>query len=692
MRSRRIVVLLAGLCCAAVDASQVLPSVEGAAPGPNFPQTLEGLAPGAKGLSTVTPRDATLGQQDGGYVINPTSRDEVRLFYKTVFGSTAGVASGWSGDIGTCNAGDTSSAYKAAIVRRINWFRAMAGVPAAIQLDPGFNAKAQQAAMLMSANRQLSHSPPSNWACFNAAGFEAAGKSNLSLGNAGGDAVTDGYMRDPGASNNLVGHRRWLLYPQTQFMGSGDVVGASGFMSSNALWVMDSNVFSGRPSVRDDFVAWPTRGFSPYQVVYPRWSFSYPKADFSAATVSMTENGVPISTRLEPVVNGFGENTLAWLPGAYTDSMRWARPTGDVPYQVTVGNVFVNGQARSFSYTVTVFDPDQDTPGAAPLTLIGKDAAAVGQVVDFSFGTVPGATGYQWRSVLAQARNLDDGAESGLGNFVTTSSAGYSIITTDVRASGSSAFHLAHTTPTDQVLQLKSALVGSGAALIRFASRLGLATSDQRALVEASVDEGKSWVVLFEQAGQSASGSASGEPAFTVRQVSLAQYANRSILLRFRYAQPSGSFFPQASNGVGWYLDDIHLEGVDVVSGVGALQTVTGNSFNLVPTEAGTLLLQARPGMHGFFSEWSGLKRVSVSASTVDLRDCVLDWAEKTFPTLLLPKAVSQSREPYYFRFYGSTNVYLGFSSSDDHLYYLDSRGLQDVGTKTQWASTANCK
>ncbi len=657
------------------------------APGPRFPQSLAGLEPG--GAATLARRLATV---DGGYAVNPQDRDTARLFYGTVFASSNGVASGWSGSIAGCNAGDTSADYKAATLRRVNWFRAMAGVPAAVQLDATYNAKAQQAAMLMSANGQLSHFPPNNWTCYNATAAEAAGKSNLSLGNAGPDAVANGYMWDPGASNNVVGHRRWVLYPQTRLMGTGDVPDNGNFNAANALWVQDPNIFSTRPAVRDDFVAWPAKGYAPYTVVYPRWSFSYPDADFSKATVSMTENGLPMATRLEPVTNGYGENTLAWLPGSYTDGMTWARPANDTVYQVTVANVLVNGQSRSFTYGVTVFDPDL-AGASAPLALSGAASASTGQASGYSFNAQGGATGYQWRALSTTPYTLDDGAEGGNGNFTTSTSAGYSIITSDAAASGANAFHLAHTQFADQVLQLKTPLVGTPGANLSFSSRLGLSSPAQVAKVEISLDEGASWSALYSQAGQqSGSTSSFGESSFSTKQVSLAAYADKTFLLRFRYQIGNGSFYPQASAGIGWYIDNIHLAGVEALGSSGTPASTNGTAFSFTPTQAGTALLQVRAGMYGFYADWSTAKRVTVTAGTaVSPRDCLFNWAEKTYPALFSPAASSLTVAPYYVRFYAASNSYLGFSSSNNHLYWLNAQGLLDLGDQATWLSLAGC-
>jgi hypothetical protein len=656
-------------------------------PAPRFPTSLAGLehtAAAARRLQTAA---------DGGYSISPLDRDTARLFYRTVFASSNGVASGWNGNIAACNAGDTSAAYKSATLRRVNWFRAMAGVPAAVQWDASFTAKAQQAAMLMSANNQLSHFPPTSWTCYNATAAEAAGKSDLNLGSAGADAVTGGYMQDFGSANYVVGHRRWVLYPQTQFMGTGDVADAGSAPSANALWVQDGNIFGPRPAVRDDFVAWPAKGFVPYTVVYPRWSFSYPDADFSGATVSMTENGQAIATKLETVSNGYGENTLVWLPGSYTDGMSWARPAADTVYQVTVGHVLVGGQTRSFSYSVTVFDPDQ--AGSSPaLALSGPATAATGQASTYSFNAATGATGYQWRVLTSAAYALNDGAEAGSGNFTANTSAGYAVVTSDAAASGSYAFHLAQTQPVDQTLQLKATLVGSAAASLSFSSRLGLSSPAQVAMVEVSVDDGANWTALYSQAGQqSGSTSSFGETSFSLKQLSLAAYADKTFLLRFRYGIGAGPYYPQASAGIGWYIDDIQLSGVEQITSAGTPSAVTATAFGFTPTQTGSALLQVRPGMYGYYADWSALKRVSVSADTAaNPQDCVLNWAEKTYPAFFAPATSSITVAPYYFRYYTATATYLGFSSANGHLYYFSgATGLLDLGPQANWQSVAGC-
>jgi uncharacterized protein YkwD len=295
----------------------------------------------------------------GPLSVDPGNREASRTFYLTYYQNAAAPAHGWTGNRAACDAGTTTQAFRDAVLLRINYFRAMAGVPAEITFDATYTAKAQQAALMMSANNQLSHSPPATWSCYTADGAAAAGSSNLALGMYGWNAIS-GYMKDPGTGNGAVGHRRWILYPQTQRMGTGDIPSEGG-AGSNALWVFDGRYGTTRPPTRDTFVAWPPPGYAPYQVVFPRWSFSYPSADFSQASVTMMQGQQSVPVSLEAVTNGYGENTIAWIPNGLSSSASWPQPAADTPYEVTISNVIVSGSPRSFTYDVVVMDPAQAT-------------------------------------------------------------------------------------------------------------------------------------------------------------------------------------------------------------------------------------------------------------------------------------------------------------------------------------------
>ncbi|MEN9374353.1 MAG: hypothetical protein RIR79_1905 [Pseudomonadota bacterium] len=632
---------------------------------------------------------------DGGYNLDPTSREAARLFYQTVYAASDNIADGWTGSVASCNAGTVNTAYQNATLRRINWFRAMAGIPANVTLDATFNQKAQQAALMMSANNSLSHSPPSTWLCYTAAGAEGASKSNLGLGHMGASGVSNGVMRETGSNNAPVGHRRWLLYPQTTRMGVGDVPSTGSYYSGTAMWVQDGNFGATRPTVRDTFVAWPPKGYVSYTVVYPRWSFSYPGANFSSARVTMTENGSSINTKLETVANGYGENTLVWLPGSYTDGSVWEQPNGDTVYNVTLSNVVVNGQTRTFTYTVTVFDPQKiasDTPNQTPQ---GSTTLGAGKTETYTFNPSPAATESQWRASNTAAYSLTDGAENGLTNFTANTTSGYSVVTSDAASAGSKSFHLAHIQPVDQILTLKNTLVPLGNASIRFDSRWGWAGTGQNARLEASTNDGGSWTTLYQQNGST---SNFGEKTFTTRTVSLAAFAGKSLQLRFRYSVDAGQpYSPQTSAGAGWYIDNIQITGTETLTATTTPAATTGNAFSFTAPSSGSSLLQVRSGMYGYFGDWSAALRVNTTGTgtgtTTTPTECLLNWAERAVPSVLSPATTTRNDiPPFNYRFYTASNSALAISTTDSHVYYYAAGRLNDLGHQSTWLTQAGCQ
>ncbi len=280
-----------------------------------------------------------------GLSVDTLDRNAVRAFYNDVYLPGESVGADWSGSTGSCTPGTTSAAYLTATATRINFYRAMAGLPGNIQLDPTLNARCQEAALMMSAENRLSHSPPATWACFSADGALAAARSNLSLGNAGPQSI-DAYMEDRGAGNRAAGHRRWILDPGQTIMGSGSVSG-NGARAANALWVINGGSDSGvsQPA------SWPSMGFFPKPLIIARWSYSHPQADFSGATVRMFEDGEEKTLVQNPISNGFGDNTLVWEP-----QIGLPPPGADVTYRIEISGMRIGGVVQPVAYDVIAID------------------------------------------------------------------------------------------------------------------------------------------------------------------------------------------------------------------------------------------------------------------------------------------------------------------------------------------------
>lgn len=258
---------------------------------------------------------------------------------------------GWNGAVTGCQPGSVTQEAIDRVAARISYFRRRAGVRDVVVIRPEWNTKAQKAALMMKAENALSHYPGTGWSCYSADGAEAAARSNLALGTSSARSIS-AYIQDNGSGNYYVGHRRWILSSRVQEFGTGSTD------SSNALWVVPDDY--APQFLAREFVAWPPADFVPRQVVYPRWSFSIPDADFSASTVTMQDPaGQTLSVSLETLNNGAGDNTLVWVPAGIDLSAG-----EDRPYQVTVRNVVINGGSRDFSYTVTIIDPpDQGGTG-----------------------------------------------------------------------------------------------------------------------------------------------------------------------------------------------------------------------------------------------------------------------------------------------------------------------------------------
>ncbi len=286
--------------------------------------------------------------------INAGSRAEVVARWQDTYVDNTPFA--WSGAINGCVAGDTTEAFKIAVLKRLNYYRAMAGLPGNLSLDLAFSAKAQQAALMMDANDSLSHAPPANWACYSADGAEAAGRSNLAYSSFPGRSVNllDGYMQDRGANNAVTGHRRWILYSRLAAIGSGDVPQA------NALWIIGPGTTTTPAATVA--VAWPPRGYIPRALAAPtdRFSLSCPGANFSAASIAMrNDSGQPLAIRIESRNdNGYGDNTIVWsVDTAQSPTGGWDRGGADTRLDVDIAAVSNCSAGSSFSYGVTFINP-----------------------------------------------------------------------------------------------------------------------------------------------------------------------------------------------------------------------------------------------------------------------------------------------------------------------------------------------
>ena len=529
----------------------------------------------------------------GGWTIATTNRQLVRGFYNSVYSASLDTPIGWTGDQGTCLMGTTTADFKNSVLARVNYFRAMAGVPAVITFNSTYNAKAQQAALMMSANNVLSHYPSTTWSCYTADGYQAAGSSNISLGANGWDAVA-GQMQDNGANNSIVGHRRWLLYPQTKTMGTGDVAAKTAYKPAHALWVFDGLIGTMRPATRDTYVAWPTNGFNPYQIVPIRWSFSYPNADFTNATVTMTQGTTTVPLTIDSRTNGYGENTIVWRPYNWAASTNWPKPSADTSYFVKVNNVMVNGVATNFTYTVAVIDPQTPATNELKTTITGNTIPTTGVNTTYSFNSISFAKGYDARIAELAAATQSYTAETTSPTVTNKTSGSYTLLYSGTGSNGTTVYRLAPTT-NSEVVEFPITYVPSSTSSLTFSSKLGYATTFQTAAIQLSTDDGASWQDIYTKTGTS-----SGYPeqtSFATQTISLAAYANKFIKLRAQYRVNTASTYTQytgTSPTVSFLLDNLSVTNAQRITTDTIKDTGTATSFSFIPVAGKRYALAAR--------------------------------------------------------------------------------------------------
>lgn len=351
-----------------------------------------------------------------GFSVDTTNRRDVLAYFNCVYSASEGYADRiqWTGgSVSGLQPGTTSTTFKNDVLRRVNFYRALVGLPADIILNTTKSGKDQDAALLFSRNNAISHFPATEspaWIGLSATGIEAAASSNIAYGYYGPGAV-DGYIKDIGDNNVVVGHRRWLLYPRQAEIGTGDIPGDGNYRETNAIWVIGDFKTAGT----SQFVAWPNSGYTPISLLPDRWSLSYPGADFSLASVAMLKDGVsvPLSV-ISRTDNGRGDNTIVWEPANLPTSV-----SADTTYTVTVSGIAGSGVPMSKTYSVVLFDPSSlgesvTISGSATPNLSGGN---------YTFNAIAQADSYALTVSQGSSIAWLEGAESSPVPQITTSTA-----------------------------------------------------------------------------------------------------------------------------------------------------------------------------------------------------------------------------------------------------------------------------
>jgi len=243
----------------------------------------------------------------------------------------------WSSNPALCQPGDMLGAGRSNTLKIVNLYRAMAGLPA-VKLTDEWNPALQACATMMHANKALSHTPPANWACYQAAGAAAAGKSNLSTTPA--VLSIDLYVVDPG-NESTFGHRRWLLSNSLGPIGVGSTSGYS------CLQVIGGTGKAGKA-----WTAWPPPGDVPLAAFHALswvaldatgWTIQSDTVNLNAAVVTIADNGELRPIQVNALAPNYGSQwAISMVPKG------WAAKAG------ATYHVDVKGIASPFAYDVHV--------------------------------------------------------------------------------------------------------------------------------------------------------------------------------------------------------------------------------------------------------------------------------------------------------------------------------------------------
>ncbi|EJL23200.1 CAP domain-containing protein [Novosphingobium sp. AP12] len=270
-------------------------------------------------------------------------------------------------DISRCVAGRITDSERASVLTTLNEIRAAHGVPP-VTYDRSSEDETMAAALMMAANGQLSHQPPTNWRCYSVPGAVGAGSSNLAGGMVSPYLAFStsreylvGWLTDVRNMMRGTGHRRWLLSPFVTQVAFGRVGGQTADGNRTSAAVLKTFKFASEPPPSGpvpDFVAYPfgdypqrfyqqgaLLSFSPIVDKVNRWNNL--KVDLARARVIVSTAGGVVPSRIESRSNlGVGYATaLEFSAGSLV---------AGTPYHVEITGLSYNGEPLNYAYDFTL--------------------------------------------------------------------------------------------------------------------------------------------------------------------------------------------------------------------------------------------------------------------------------------------------------------------------------------------------
>lgn len=258
-------------------------------------------------------------------------------------------------DKALCRPGRLKETEKQNALSTLNAIRALHRLPLvaySAESDPAVMASS----LMMAANGDIRHRPPTNWRCYSEIGAQAAKSGNLSGGvvspylkySSARDSIT-GWITDERNRSGGTGHRRWMLSPFLTQIAYGHVGWEDSEGNRSAASTLKLFEFASEKPVQadiPDFVAYPfgnypteyfaagaLLSFMPVVDKVDRWKNM--QVDLGGARVTVTADGHPVSATLTSRSNeAFGYTTaLEFHIDALATNVRYHVNVSGLTYQ-----------------------------------------------------------------------------------------------------------------------------------------------------------------------------------------------------------------------------------------------------------------------------------------------------------------------------------------------------------------------
>lgn len=279
----------------------------------------------------------------------------------------------WTGNVNNCTTGNYNYNINTKMLNRIKFLRRICALNDDVVFVESLNAKCREAILMFEKNENISHclgtngAPCNTWSCNSADAILAAQRSNISYGDWDYFDPFELYILEEGSFNDAVPHMKWLLYSKAKTFGNA--IGPN----MNVIYIYDN---FGNPSMNQkDYIAFPPEGFVPAPIIKNKWFFAVPNANFSNATVTITnENGNNIPLTIATRNSTFGDRAITWIVDNIDTNNIY-----DVSYTVTVSNI-TNAPSSTYSYTIIVTQPIHPPPCPSNLVWSDNDCGCVSAV------------------------------------------------------------------------------------------------------------------------------------------------------------------------------------------------------------------------------------------------------------------------------------------------------------------------